>query len=204
MLGAPSRHHPTGGFPQPADFRRGSKSHSFPSRTGEREWLELNALLAAAVPFAVIAVPGSVRPGSTFLLGVSCLARGLIACCAAGLQGTYAGGGVSSGEDMASVAVIANSRLMSRSRARRTATSGSSDRTAGASAFLDRFSICFHSLSDSRSVASACVEAPSAAIHHDQAVFARLVSVSDFARAGASSPSTTARSVTLFLSERGE
>lgn len=72
---------------QPADFRRGSKSHSFPSRTGEREWLELNALLAAALPFAVVAVPGSVRPGSTFLLGVSCLARGLIACCAAGLQG---------------------------------------------------------------------------------------------------------------------
>jgi hypothetical protein len=48
---------------QPADFRRGSKSHSFPSRTGEREWLELNALLAAALPFAVIAVPGSGPPG---------------------------------------------------------------------------------------------------------------------------------------------
>jgi len=94
---------------------------------------------------------------------------------------------------------------MSRSHARRTAISGWSDRTAGALAFLDRFSICFHSLSDSRSVASACVEAPSAAIYHDQAVFARLVSVSDFARAGANScPRLSVRSRSFSASVASE
>jgi hypothetical protein len=170
----------------------------------KREWLELNALLAAAHLLrgrsrSWIGPPGQYVSPRRQLIGTR--HHRLLRC---GTTRTYAGSGVSSGEDMASVAVIADSRLMSRSRARRTATSGSSDRTAGALTFLDRFSICFHSLSDSRSVASACVEAPSAAIHHDQAVFARLVSVSDIARAGASSPSTTARSVTLFLSERGE
>ena len=90
---------------------------------------------------------------------------------------TYAGCGFSSGEDMAGVAAIANSRLTSRSRATRRASSGSSYRTAGALAFSDRFSICLYSLSHSRSAASVPVEAPSTTVHDDQAVFTRLVSV---------------------------
>ena len=108
---------------------------------------------------------------------------------------TYAGCGFSSGEDMASVAAIANSRLTSRSRATRRASSGSSYRTAGA--FSDRFSICLYSLSHSRSAASAPVEGP---LHYRPRRSGRVHSTcvrGDCARAGSSSPSTTARSVTL-------
>jgi len=119
----------------------------------------------------------SVRSGRSLLVGVRCRRARPDRLLREGTTRTYAGCGFSSGGDMAGVAAVADPRRMSSSRATRTASSASSCSTAGALGLLGPLLDLLPRLEPPEVRGRRLCRRPPAAVRHDQAVFARRVSV---------------------------
>jgi hypothetical protein len=119
----------------------------------------------------------SVRSGSSLLVGVGRLRVRADRLLRSGTTRTYAGRGFSPGGDMAGVAATADPRVMSSSRATRTASSALSCRTAGALGLLGPLLDVLPGFEPPEVRGRHLCRGPPAAVHHDQAVFARRVSV---------------------------
>src|SRR4029450_4397664 len=131
----------------------------------------------------------SVRSGSSLLVGVGRLRVRADRLLGSGATRAYAGRGSSRGGDMAGAAATADPRVMSSSRATRTASSALSCRTAGALGLLGPLLDVLPGFEPPEGRGRHLCRGPPAlrppppcrgppaAVHHDQAVFARRVSV---------------------------